>query len=460
MAVKLGYLDNPRKTVEDMYNKDDVFRDGSYLPELDKSSAAYKEAQRFLSIIPGTLNKIVGVRYKGLFKTGITRNVEVTAAYQDIYNALNTSVDATGESRDEFIATAAEYASRDDYEIVVMDNFSEEEINQNKTAELKIENRVFPFFKNITATQSNWKYYQIDNYGRITQFGYDYTILVEGEQKTRTKVVTAIEYMIYEEDELIETIPHNLGEIPVFVLKNNKDIKNSQLETSTPSMWNVVKTVLNTATLRAFADASELVNCVKIWVYPATKTQMEALAKGNPPAVINNENTFLYDGEFANKPDVVSPGAGNSEVILKTEQWKLESLFIDEGMNYTSGANASGKAKQIDREQINTGLGFLCNALISLETWMDKLFAKSMGFEIIEAGYVYPKQFGLDAIKEQLEELQYILDIGADRYPQLEKRILKEAYSLKFNKKEDIEELETELESGEMVIDNLQTIEE
>ncbi len=460
MAVKLSYLDNPRQTVQDLYNKEDVFRDGTYLPELDKSSTAYKEAQQFLSIIPSTLNKIVGVRYKGLFKTGITRNVEVTAAYQDIYNKLNESVDATGMSRDEFIASAAEYASMLDYTFVVMDNFSQEEINANKPAELKIENRIFPFFKNVSATQSNWNYYKIDNYGRITQFGYDYIVLDDdGKQITRTKVMTKEEYQIYEEGDLIETIPHTLGEIPVFVLKNNKNIKNSLLETSSPSMWNVVKVVLNTATLRAFADASELVNCVKIWAYPGTKEQMQELSKGNAPKVINNENIFIYDGEFANKPDVISPGAGNSEIILKTEQWKLESLFIDEGMNYTSGANASGKAKQIDREQINTGLGFLCNSLISLEKWMDQLFAKSMEFEIISADYVYPKQFGIDAVKEQLEELQYILDIGADRYPQLEKRILKEAYSLKFNKKEDIEELETELENGEMVLENLQTVE-
>ena len=460
MAVKLEYLNDPRQTVYDMYNQEGVFKDGTYLPELDKSSLAYKQAQQFLSIIPSTLNKIVGVRYKGLFKNPIARNVEIQPeVYEDVYKALNKSVDATGMGRDEFIASCAECASEQDYSFCFFDNFSQEEINANPTLQDKIDNRVFPYFKNISATQSNWDYYEIDNYGRVTQFGYDYTTIVDGEEVIKTKVANKESYFLYQDGTLLEEIPHTLGEIPVFVLKNNKDIKNSKLETSMPSMWNVVKVVLNTATLRAFADASELINCIKIWAYPATKQQMQQLASGQPPAVVNNENIFLYDGEFANMPNVISPGAGNSEIILQTEQWKLESLFIDEGMNYTSGANASGKAKQIDREQINTGLGFLCNALVSLETWMDKIFAKSMEFTIDKADYVYPKQFGLDAVKEQLEELQYILDIGADRYPALEQRILKEAYSLKFNTKDDLDKLEEALEEGEKPLETLETIE-
>lgn len=453
--INLALRSDGHATIKKLYYKTDEFKDGSFVPRSGSASDGYYNLQKYNAIVPSTLNKVVSTLYKDIFKEPVSRNrVTAPSAAEDYYKTLDKSVDNAGMNRDDFMSFLAEQSTLHDYSFVVMDDYPMSSHSGNNSIADRCDNRIMPFFSVIDPTMINWEYFEIDNMGKIIKFGYDYVVVEGDSEETKTKVFTETSIVIVGEEET--EYEHELSEIPIKLVTNNLFRKNSDLEDSTPSLMNIVNTVMVTASMDAYGITSLDVNCVSIPTIPeSTNERSNRLnidnnnknnTHTNKPSA-GNQTIIYYSMESSNQPAFMTPPAGNITEIRETKKELNEQMFMDMGIMYQAGANASSASKEQDKEQQNTALGFLAQTLKNVDEWMDTIFAEKLGFEV-ETDASYKIRYGLDSINSQLSDLALFLDLGADKVDIVKKETLKRAAGM-FYKGEELKTIQDAIDKGD-----------
>ena len=456
-TVNTSFYDNPFKAVHDTYYKLGMIKDGTILPKSDTVSDKGYELQKLLMIQSSITENAVATRFKKIFtkepERAFKTKPETDVKYID---AFINNVDNTGQNMSEFSYEYMEKNSLYDFDFIVMDDYQQSEKSTNP--EEMIKRRQFPFFETIDPTQVVVDDYTFDNKGKLIKFSYRYeTTDDDGAKVERIKTIDTESITIYDAsgDEQISSVAHAFyetsGEIPVRIVKSTNKVKNSKLLDSTPSIMNVVRTSINTMILDVVADYSAHNNCLNQFVMAADKALRAEIRDKGATVNVGNQSAIFVDPNYSTSHSFLAPQAGNIDQIRESNQVKIKRALLEEGMKYTESASAeSGYSKSFDQEQINTNLGFNAYTAEETEKWIVQTFCNQMGIELVENTIVYQKEYGIDAVADQIDSLFKFYDmIEGKGASDAEKETLKAAAMLLFDNKP----LENVKESIDGIID-------
>jgi len=455
MSAKTFWAQDKFTIVKQCVDKLGDIGSGAVVPQQGTiDDEAYEEVKN-LAIPSSVPENIVNTRYKKVVAGTIerTRSVDVTA--QAYYEALDKDTDATGTERTIFIGNSEKAVSMYDFCYMSMDDVSVDKKTSNN--ETNIATRAFPFFTITHPQSANKALMKYNDRDRLIQFAYDYKYTNEAnEEITRTKIINEESIIIMEGDKTISTTPIDIslygGYIPVKIIKGNETAPNSQLLNTTPSMYGYCKTVINIMTLDAGLDFSLWKGCFSQFVYACSEARKTAIFTKKEPFKLGSTGVLFEDSEQPNRSQFLTPEVGNADAVSSRKKDKFEQMYREEGLRYSQGGSAeSGTSKEMDSTENNSNLLFMSNLAITIDRWMDTVFAGHMGFTFdpSEASYGYPTDFTIDDVLSQIEELTAFLDAGGASISIAKKESLK-AIAVKLFTDKTLEDVEKAIDDENM----------
>ena len=389
------------------------FRDGRFL--IPHSREMNYISRRDFSFYKNFFKPTLRAMIEPVFTEKASRSVtdETGAEKTDLmFNGFIEDCDNTGKPLQVFTERVVKTARLHGVSFAVMDNFRPEEMPETKGNAKDM--RVFPYVYMRKA--SHVEAYSVDKFGNLQSITFldipVSTTMADGKKKTedRWRTWTANEVIISKKNdsgkmEVIETIQHGLGVIPVIsVYSINRDDNTNILVD--PPLYDLAR-INAVGIYNKDSEMRELERSQEFAVFCVQAEQAGNLTIGT--------NNVLFVPMGANMPEYVSPDSSTIKELRENQAALIESFFQIAEQNGVTGiqSSKSGVAKQWDFFAHESVLKKTSQMAINFETEIAELF-KLYTDEKFDYIVDYPFDFQPQNVKEELEILDkaLLMDLG------------------------------------------------
>lgn len=422
--------ENIYKFMDDAFHGQNGFRDGSYL--IPHMREVFYDARRDLAYYKNYIRPIVRAMIDPVFQEPADRSITVgTKVVTDGMFATEFLMDATGNGMplQGYTWEAIQTARLHGVTFTVVDNFKSADMPEIKSEAL--DERKFPYVYNKTAEQvEDW---ETDRFGNMLSITFcEDPVIVKNEQ---TQVIekqprwgrwTDNEYQILKKDAdgnfvVIDTIPHNLGVVPVVSSYGNRK-QQQRVILVDPPLYDMAK--INHAIYNKDSEIRDQERAQGFAVfYVQTDDKIETSTTGT-------KNLWTIPIDTSIPPGFASPDPAILTGLVENGEKLRESMFAIAGQHGVTGVadSASGIAKQWDFKAHESVLQTTGKMAETLETRVMDIFKLYTG-EDFEYLVHYKDEFQPSNTTQIIVDNTAILDMGLPAKPA--SHVKKESYLLR-----------------------------
>lgn len=404
---------NVLQKIEDAYNGENGYLDGSYLIKPASESDNGFEARKKLASWDDAFKMCVDSNVNPLFATQPDRT---TMPDTDYIKAFLNDCDNAGTTYELFIETLALDLKLFGTMLVVMDNFSE---LSSSLAE-NIANRTLPYI--YTIRPDKIKYIKKDKFGRLEEVGFiEVYYNSENEAKNGYRFFSKTESILYDEsgEEVLSRTPLVIGRIPCFLAYASRSTIKKRTISPSPvlSWWQTSDT-----TYQMFSEIRILQR-----KFSFAQLAMQGVLNNSDDRPTIDDCILMYDTEAKNAPQWIQPSVEALNSLEDSRQQQISNLFRMAGLDYRfSGSGESGLAKKMAWEFAKLSFEALSDSMVRIEKEIIQLFGKWVGETYEDYTPIYSRSLGVDDTEERIVNASKI-DAFAGDVPEVKSIITTES---------------------------------
>lgn len=339
---------------------------------------------------------IVNAFVSPIYKDDIRREFTTT----DVFLAFLNDCDRAGTNYQDFCKSAALHAKLYGAAYVIVDNSAE--MDPDKAGAL--EHRNLPFLKLVCPQQVlDW---EIDKYGRITEFAYEETINIGAGKQTGVNHIWTQDTWEITAGDMNRSGTHTIGRVPVV-------------------QWlarNTNKTMIKPPSeYLGVAQSNYFLYQLCSWHTQILRDQAFSILTlpddGSGEITVGTNNALTYPSDAAHTPSFIAPSAAPADMLTSQMDRTIKEIFRMSGLESVIGIQAdrtrSGVAKQWDFERTNKALADFSVRCENADKAIIGLYEKWAN-EDTQYTCIYPRDFKINDVTAALSDAAAALDLGFD----------------------------------------------
>lgn len=384
------------KLLRDAYFGTGGFSNGAYLHKHKREDEADYTVRRANAYYLNYFAPIINALVDPIFKKKPLRDFEGSGS--PIISEFTADVDAAQTDIHLFMKRAAIMAKVYGVAFIVVDNARQ--IESRSVAEM-VRNRHFPYA--YILTPDDLEDYGIDKTGALAWVKFKEIASIEnGTIKYRYVFFDRNSWQIWGDGVTDSRGEHGLGVVPVIPLFSR--MLEQKTMKPTPDLLSVAKTAK-----ALYNHCSWLGEILRNQTFPLLTIPSLDIND----IVVGTNNALGYNPDSSHAPSFIAPPSDPASVLQSQITTLIQEMYRMANLSFVLGlqsANTSGVARQWEYERTNQQLAAFASQCAHAETRMIELVAKWLNADI-EYTVVYPDDFGIVDITDELAQAQAVLDM-------------------------------------------------
>lgn len=377
--------------IREAYIGNGGFVDGTYINKFPRESddkyAERKKIAYYTNMFASKINRYIGYLYK---------TAPMRTSSNNIIKQIFNDIDNRGNSIDVFMSSFAKNAKALGVNLLLIDMPS----NIPSTLKEQLDSRALPYFVEIAP--HTIEKYKLDKFGKFEYISFNSTIDNSTYKKADVKKIVRYydknEWIVYEDDKIIESGEHNLGVCPVISFGENGIFPDA-------GEFNQIAHLQK----RHYNLKSELDEILRGQTF--SLLTINADAPSDIEMKLSTDNAIAY-GAGMTRPSFIAPDSSSATVYQK-EIESIENTINKIAYDLTtSQSKESGIALDIKFQGLNGSLSNFAMRLEDFETRAFEIVAKYLQLQNADVTIQYPKTFSIVDVEKEIATLTEVKSLG------------------------------------------------
>lgn len=396
-------ISDKHQFLEDSFYGDGGYENGQYLIPHPRETLSKFERRQALAYYFNYVLPCVKGNVMPIFKEAPIRSYGDSKEIKLFIEHSNRR----GQSLNRFMKDAALKAKLHGFVIIVVDNFSAEEL-QGKNLHDILSERLIPYVYTVTAKKIHD--YALDIDGRLEMLALkrEYTKVDDnGNKQSCLEITTWTTNRVSRKinGQLAYEVDNPIKRVPAVVLYGAEP-KEQRLET-TSEFWQIAKT--NHALYNACSELREMNRnqAFNILTYPIGEEDDWEQARS---VIVGTDNVLLYR-TGSQSPAYISPAGTPADMLMNEINMFIQEIYRMANLAGVTGVKqqTSGIAKEWDYETTNMSLSDFAKNIEQAEKDIFEIFKEYAGLSQIDIEIKYNDEFGITDVTEKLDEVSQSL---------------------------------------------------